>query len=393
MPIARFQMPDGRVGRFDIPAGLSPEEAQSLISEHLNSTSQQEQPQVEQPKVEESSFARRAFGDTAAGLAQGVVGLGEAAVGLADIPTFGATGKLANWAENAAFGGNTQDARAYLQSLKSPEEQAAEKNVSDAKGFMPTVSALASNPTALLNTVLESAPSMVGGAGIARKILSTGEKMLAKKLGLSLEEFAAKKALESGVAGAGEAATQKAILAGAAGEGAISAGSTAESIRQQNKSGYLSPEQVAISAVSGALTGSLGVFGGKLAQKLGIGDIDTLLAGGTRSAAQNEAKKSLILSATKGALAESAFEELPQSMQEQISQNIATGKPWDEGVAEAGAQGAMAAIAMGGVGGAMSQASSNRQVQDRLDIEDIQAQRAINELKTKDITPEQRATA
>ena len=350
-----------------------------------------EQPQVEPPK--ESSFARRAFGDTAAGLAQGVVGLGEAAVGLADIPTFGATGKLANWAENAVFGGNTQDARAYLQSLKSPEEQAAEKNVSDAKGFMPTVSALASNPTALLNTVLESAPSMVGGAGIARKILSTGEKMLAKKLGLSLEEFAAKKALESGVAGAGEAATQKAILAGATGEGAISAGSTAESIRQQNKSGYLSPEQVAISAVSGALTGSLGVFGGKLAQKLGIGDIDTLLAGGTRSAAQNEAKKSLILSATKGALAESAFEELPQSMQEQISQNIATGKPWDEGVAEAGAQGAMAAIAMGGVGGAMSQASSNRQVQDRLDREDIQAQRAINELKTKDITPEQRATA
>jgi hypothetical protein len=32
MPIARFEMPDGRVARFEVPAGLSPEDAQNLIS-------------------------------------------------------------------------------------------------------------------------------------------------------------------------------------------------------------------------------------------------------------------------------------------------------------------------------------------------------------------------
>ena len=33
MPIARFEMPDGRVARFEVPAGLSPEDAQNLINE------------------------------------------------------------------------------------------------------------------------------------------------------------------------------------------------------------------------------------------------------------------------------------------------------------------------------------------------------------------------
>lgn len=35
MPIARFEMPDGRIGRFEVPEGTTPEEAQSLIAESL----------------------------------------------------------------------------------------------------------------------------------------------------------------------------------------------------------------------------------------------------------------------------------------------------------------------------------------------------------------------
>lgn len=37
MPIARFQMPDGRIGRFEVPEGTTPEQAQSLIAESLQS--------------------------------------------------------------------------------------------------------------------------------------------------------------------------------------------------------------------------------------------------------------------------------------------------------------------------------------------------------------------
>ena len=36
MPIARFEMPDGRVGRFEVPDGTTPEQAQQLISQSMS---------------------------------------------------------------------------------------------------------------------------------------------------------------------------------------------------------------------------------------------------------------------------------------------------------------------------------------------------------------------
>lgn len=35
MPVARFQMPDGRIGRFEVPEGTTPEQAQSMIAKSL----------------------------------------------------------------------------------------------------------------------------------------------------------------------------------------------------------------------------------------------------------------------------------------------------------------------------------------------------------------------
>jgi hypothetical protein len=37
MPVARFQMPDGRIGRFEVPDGTTPEQAQAMIAESLAS--------------------------------------------------------------------------------------------------------------------------------------------------------------------------------------------------------------------------------------------------------------------------------------------------------------------------------------------------------------------
>ena len=37
MPIARFQMPDGRIARFEVPEGTSPEEAQALMEQAVAS--------------------------------------------------------------------------------------------------------------------------------------------------------------------------------------------------------------------------------------------------------------------------------------------------------------------------------------------------------------------
>jgi hypothetical protein len=35
MPVARFEMPDGRIGRFEVPEGTTPEQAQALIAQSL----------------------------------------------------------------------------------------------------------------------------------------------------------------------------------------------------------------------------------------------------------------------------------------------------------------------------------------------------------------------
>jgi hypothetical protein len=307
--------------------------------------------EIEAPKVEEpqqSSKFRRYIADPALGLSKGVVGAVEGAVGLADIPTFGAAGKGAEMLEKGVFGGTTKDLQDYLQSLKTPEQIREEQLASEGKGFLGTLKSYAQHPAAIANVIEETLPSMVGGAGIARGAMKL-------RPGLS------------------------AVKAGALGEGAITAGQIAEQTRQQQESGFLNPEQVAISTTAGVLTGVLGNFGGRVAQKLGFNDIDTLLAGGIGQAE----KKSVIKSAIQSGLAESTLEELPQSMQEQIAQNINLGRPWDEGVAEAGATGALAGFAMAGVGGGYSQAVQNTRVAERdtrLKQEEVARQRKLESI-------------
>jgi len=50
MPIARFKMPDGRIGRFEVPEGTTPEQAQAMIQESIAPFQSQQQPS-EQPKT------------------------------------------------------------------------------------------------------------------------------------------------------------------------------------------------------------------------------------------------------------------------------------------------------------------------------------------------------
>lgn len=49
MPIARFEMPDGRVARFEVPDGTSPEQASAMIQESM----------AQQPAQPEQSFGQR----------------------------------------------------------------------------------------------------------------------------------------------------------------------------------------------------------------------------------------------------------------------------------------------------------------------------------------------
>ena len=260
---------------------------------------------------------------------QGLLGAKEALTGIANIATMGLAGKGVAAAEKAIFGGTSQDARAKLQELKSAEAQQEEKEIAVTKGFLPTAGAYLQRPGALAGVITESLPSMVGGAGLARAAIGQVAKIVGKKAAP--------------------------LIAGAVGEGAITSGSIAEATRQDSESGLITPGQAAGATIGGALTAGLGVFGGKVAKKLGVADIDTLMAGGTNAAE----KQNILKAAFKGALSESVFEELPQSIQEQITQNLNMGRPFDEGVAEAGASGMLAGAFMGGTASAISQAKDN----------------------------------
>lgn len=283
------------------------------------------QAEVRQPvEAPQKAGALRRMGDIGLSAIQGAIGIPEAAVGLADIPTGGRVGKAL---EGVGF--RPQEAKQMLQEFKSPEQQAAEQYVGEGEGFFDTVGRAVERPSAIASTIAQSVPSMIGGAGIARGVLSA-----APKLG--------------------------ALTAGAIGEGAMGAGLSAEDIRQQTESGLLTDKQAGLSTLSGVFTGVLGGFGGKVAQKyLKVGDIDTILAGGASPAE----KSGLLTSMFKAGLSEAALEELPQSGQEQVMRNLALNKPWDEGVAESMAMGVLAALPMGAGAGYSSYRAGERKTE------------------------------
>jgi hypothetical protein len=139
-------------------------------------------------------------------------------------------------------------------------------------------------------------------------------------------------------------------IAAGIGEGAITAG------QQMAQTGYdVDPALAAGTALGAGIgTGVIGglsgrVAGSALGRRLGLSDIETSMAAGTLG---ENASKAGIAGAVKrigaGVVQEGLLEEAPQSYQEQVWQNIAAGKPWSEGAAEAAALGAVAGGVMGG---------------------------------------------
>lgn len=242
--------------------------------------------------------------DVGMAVGKGVVGLGEAAVGAADIVTGGKVGNAL-----AEIGYDPNATRKAINEQMSPAGQADAQAVSDSKGFLPTVKEVASRPWYVANMLGESAPSIAGGGAVGRVV-------------------------------------QKAIpavgaMAGPIGEGAVSMGSTAEQIREET--GTLNAGQTAAAVGSGAIVAGIGGVGHMASRAMKAADIDTsMLAKGLEKIEGNR-----IARAGKGMAVESA-EEMAQSGVEQAAQNIGTGKPMGEGVSEQAAIGGVAGAAMGG---------------------------------------------
>ena len=293
----------------------------------LSSTGIQGQIEANQPAPEpiaQSSALRRYVADPLVSLVgKGAMGVYDTAVGLADYPTMGLAGKGINAAQEAVgFTPGTVDKA--IESLYTPEQQLANQKFAEADGIKETFNTMMEYPSVIPHAILENIPSMVGGGFLGRKLVG--------KVAPAFAEAAPKTA---------------GVIAGALGEGVVTAGQQAESIRQEMPNRENTPESLAIAAGSGVATGALSLLGGSVAKYFGLPDLDTFLASGVRG----EVKKGIVRkigALTGSVLSEGVLEELPQSIQEQVAQNIALDKPWDEGVGKAAVAGAIIGGAMGG---------------------------------------------
>jgi GGDEF domain-containing protein len=260
-----------------------------------------------------SSMLRRGLGDTALSLGKGVIDTGEAAVGLADIPTLGGVGDALQ-----SIGYDPKAAKEAIDRYYSPEFQAASDEVAKTQGFFPSIAASFRNPSTIVQGIAESAPAMLGGGAISQGLVARG-----------LGELAA----------------------GAIGEGAVQAGQSAEQTRQNT--GTLTPTQAALAVSSGAVDAALVKLSGHVADYLGIADKEVILAGGHAPTVEKTPDTwggkayQDIKRVAEGFLTEGVLQELPQSAQEQIHQNIAEDRPWNEGVTQAAVQGGIAGAVMG----------------------------------------------
>jgi hypothetical protein len=287
------------------------------------------EPTPEPVKPKERSWGEAALDtakDVGISAVKSAIAVPELAVGIGNVFTGGAVGKAVEGA-----GVRFKDAKEILDSGYSDYQKARNAEVQQAEGFIDTTKAMLTNPSTIAHAGIESASTMGAGGLIGRGLLAVAPRAIGAL---------------SGVAG-----TSANVVAGAAGEGIAGMGSAAESIRQSTSDGYLTGKQTLSAGLSGVGTSVLGVAGGKLANKLGIDDIDSMIVKGAGTAEGAEAaaiKKGLMRRVAEGGISEGVFEELPQSVQEQMWQNYATDRPIMEGVDKAAAAGMLVGAAMGG---------------------------------------------
>ena len=283
---------------------------------------------------EEKGFLGQAKDHAVSLLGKGAVGVGEVAVGLSNMMSDGATGKILSEklgydpkaTKNAMTGWQSEQ---YQQQLKD-SANIGNRKIEEGDDFATKVGKkfdnavditknVIDNPSLLTNTVAESILPMIAGAALGRG---------------------------TGIANP--------IVAASVGEGLGMAGSQAEQIRQETVDGRLTADQSLASVGTGALGGLFGYAGGRLAQKMGLSDVDTALQTGrltTQQVGEEIAKtpmRAIPTAVIKGAISEGFLEELPQSVSEQILQNLALDKPWHDGVENAAVMGTLAGMAMGG---------------------------------------------
>ncbi|RYY99679.1 MAG: hypothetical protein EOO24_17145, partial [Comamonadaceae bacterium] len=253
------------------------------------------------------------------------------------------------WADETKFSQGHEQSKKEVDAAWKPAEDAV---ADEGLGFTAKASRVASelpgiagaylkNPAYLANQVVESLPSMAAG-GIGSRVAITAGRA-AGVAGDAAAGVAAKAAVPGFIE---RTVGQKlaAPVAGAIGEGAVTAGQQMDQYKGEDQQ-----RNALASIFAGLGTAAIGVGAGRLANKLGFETAETAMAkigdGGPAAGAAFSAQRRIL----GGMVSEAVLQELPQSAQEQMWQNFADGKPLWDGVLRAGAEGALAGGVMGGV--------------------------------------------
>lgn len=253
-----------------------------------------------------SSVQRRLIGDGVVSGLKSAIAVPEMAVGLADLVSSGHAGKAL---EEAGF--RPEEAKQFLDTLRTHEQQAASGSVEGAQGFWGTLAEIAENPSVVPHAITESLFPMLAGGVVGRGLQALGMGVKA---------------------------------ASAVGEGAVMAGSAAEGIRQQTEDGLLTPKQAAAAGLTGVMGAGVARLGNAVGGRMGLGDIDEAVTAGTLGTSQRNA----LARGAGGAVMEGAEETL-QSAGEQMLQNVALDRELTESVGNAAAMGLVTGAAMGSV--------------------------------------------
>lgn len=349
-----------------------------------------------------SGLHRRA-GDVGISALKGAIAVPEMAVGLASMVSGGKAGK---YLEEAGF--RPEEAKRFLDTLRTHEQQAASQKVNGAEGFWNTMAEIADNPSVVPHALMESLFPMFAGGLAGRGLMALGARSVSSAaggVGPALPGVLARTV--------GEKAASS--LAAAAGEGMVMAGSAAEQIRQQTKDGRLSLKQALSAAGTGLMGAGVARVSGAASKRLGLGDVEEALVEGSLGKSQLGA-----VTRTVGSGSFEGGEEALQSSGEQVLQNVALDKALTEGVGNAAAMGLVTGAAMGAPMGLAEdarvkaekkvvEANQQKVVEDAIASGDVSAlldkskpavyapERAVAALvsiaKKADTTPEQKQTS
>jgi len=201
----------------------------------------------------------------------------------------------------------------YSDIRKQGQEDIAAVWDDETKGWWDVTKEYAANPGVTAGNVVKSLPIIAAGGVV-------GRIAMLKKAGLAP------------------------VTAGAIGEGSMMAGS-----QMQDFDESVDARKAALASLAtGVLGAAIGKYGGALASKLGIRDVDTLVAGGAVGGVTSPFYKRIPAAMVQ----EGIIEEATQSSMEQMLKNIAEDKPVMEGVDRATVEGTLAGSAMGGMASA-----------------------------------------